>query len=119
VVVVDSFVLLFFFFFLVRIKRKKPNIQHVLQDEEDNVNGGVEKNVNVGVEDNVIVDVDTMPKTSKKNTRRDRPRKIKVAEDVDEVIKELLNNFEIIDGEDEDLFYDVDGVNKEKDEMAN
>ena len=32
--------------------------------------------------------------------------------------KELLSDFEIIDGEDEDLFYDADEVNKEKDEIV-
>jgi hypothetical protein len=43
--------------------------QHVLRDEEDNVNVSVEDNANVGVEDNVSVGVDTMPKTSKKKTQ--------------------------------------------------
>ena len=109
-VVVDSFVL-FFFFPVRRIKRKTPDAQLVLQEEEDNVN--------VGVEDNVIVGVDTMPKTGNKNTRRGRPRKTKVAEDIDEVIKELLSNFEIIDGEDEDLLYNADEVNKEKARTTN
>jgi hypothetical protein len=42
-----------------------------------------------------------------------------VAEDIDEVIKELLSDFEITDGEDEDLFYNFDEANKEKDGTSN
>ena len=71
------------------------------------------------MQDNVSVSVNTMPKTDKENTRRGRPRKTKVAEDIDEAIKELLSDFEISEGGDEDLFYNVDEVNKENDGMAN
>jgi hypothetical protein len=59
------------------------------------------------------------PKLVKKNTRHSRSRKTKVAEDIDEVIKELLSDFEITDGEDEDLFYNFDEANKEKDGTSN
>ena len=37
-----------------------------------------------------------------------------MSQDIDEVIKELLSDVEITDDKDEDLFYDVDEVNKEK-----
>ena len=42
-----------------------------------------------------------------------------MAQDIDEVIKELLSDFELTDDKDEDLFYNVDEVNKENDGMAN
>jgi hypothetical protein len=42
-----------------------------------------------------------------------------VTQDIDKVIKELLSNFEITDGNDEDLIYDVDEVNKENDGISN
>ncbi|XP_059458345.1 uncharacterized protein LOC132187941 [Corylus avellana] len=48
-----------------------------------------------------------------------RPRKTKVVWPIDEVIKELLSDFEATDGEDSDLFYDSDEVKKEKEGAAN
>jgi hypothetical protein len=47
------------------------------------------------------------------------PQKKKVVEDINEVINELLTYFEITDGEDENLFYDANEVNKEKDGTFN
>ncbi|XP_059454997.1 uncharacterized protein LOC132185210 [Corylus avellana] len=93
--------------------------QHVLQDEEDNVNVGVVHNCNVGVEDNAHDRVHTMPETAKNNKRHGRPRKTKVIQDIDEVIKELLSDCEVTNGEDEELYYDADEVNKEKDGTSN
>jgi hypothetical protein len=79
----------------------------------------VEDNVNVDVEGNDHVGVDAMPETSRKHTRHDRPRKTKVVQPIDEVVKELLSDFEITDGGDKDLFYNFDEVRKEKDGTAN
>jgi hypothetical protein len=42
-----------------------------------------------------------------------------VTQDIDEVIKELLSDFEITDDNDEDLIYDADEVNKENDGISN
>jgi hypothetical protein len=42
--------------------------------------------------------------TGRKHTRHGRPWKTKVVQPIDEVVKELLNDFEITDGRDENLF---------------
>jgi hypothetical protein len=64
----------------------------------------VEDNVNVDVKGNDHVGVDAMSETGRKHTRHGRPWKTKVVQPIDEVVKELLNDFEITDGRDENLF---------------
>jgi hypothetical protein len=72
----------------------------------------------VGVEANVNADVNVIPASSKQKVKRGRPRKTTVNVDIDTVIKELLSDIERSDSEPEDLFYDADEVNKEKDGKA-
>jgi hypothetical protein len=53
-----------------------------------------------------------MPETGRGHKGRGRPRKNKDVIGIDEVVKQLLSEFEFTDGEDEDLFYDSDEVRK-------
>jgi hypothetical protein len=55
-----------------------------------------------------------VPETGRGHKRRGRPRKNKDVPGIDEVVKQLLSDFEFTDGEDEDLFYDSDEVRKER-----
>jgi hypothetical protein len=79
----------------------------------------VDDNTRVGVEANVNADANAIPTSSKQKVKRGRPRKITVNVDIDQVVKELLSDIERSDSEPEDLFYDADEVNKEKDGNAN
>ena len=62
--------------------------------------------------DNVCGNV--VPEIGRGHKRRGRPQKNKNFIRIDEVVKQLLSEFEFIDGEDEDLFYDSDEVRKER-----
>jgi hypothetical protein len=55
-----------------------------------------------------------VPETVKGHKRRGRPRKNKDVIGIDEVVKQVLSDFEFTDGEDEDLYYDSDEVQKER-----
>jgi hypothetical protein len=58
-------------------------------------------------------------KLIKKHKRRGRPRLTKVCQLINEVFNELLSDFEVTDGEDENIFYDSYEVRKENDGTAN
>ena len=62
--------------------------------------------------DNVCGNV--VPETGRGHKRRGRPWKNKDFIGIDEVVKQLLSEFEFTDGEDEDIFYDSDEVRKER-----
>ena len=55
-----------------------------------------------------------MPEIGREHKRRSRPRKNKDVPGIDEVVKQLLSDFEFTNGEEEDLFYDFDEVRKER-----
>jgi hypothetical protein len=55
-----------------------------------------------------------VPENGRGHKRRDRSRKNKDVIGIDEVVKQVLSEFEFTDGEDEDLFYDSDEVRKER-----
>jgi hypothetical protein len=59
-----------------------------------------------------------VPETSRGHKRRGRLRKSKNVSGIDEVVKQLLSDFEFTNGEDEDLYYDSDKVRKEREGMA-
>ena len=64
------------------------------------------------------VGVKVVPDNSKGHKRRGRPQKNKDVPRIDEIVKQLLSEFEFPDGEDEDLFYDSDKVRKEREGTA-
>ena len=75
-------------------------------------NPGKGKNINVGEDVNAT-------NTSKRQRRaRSRPRKRKVVQDINQVVKALLNDLELSNSEGEDLWYDDNEVTKEKDGMT-
>jgi hypothetical protein len=51
-----------------------------------------------------------VPETGRGHKRHCRPWKNKDFIGIDEVVKQLLSEFEFTDGEDKDLFYDFDEV---------
>ena len=59
-----------------------------------------------------------MPEIGGGQKKHGRPWKNKEIIGIDEVVKQLLTNFENTNGEDEDLFYDSDEVRKEREGMA-
>ena len=59
-----------------------------------------------------------MPKSGREHKRRRRTWKNKDVPRIDEVVKQLLSNFEFTDGEEEDLFYDSDEVRNEREGTA-
>jgi hypothetical protein len=73
----------------------------------------------VYVEGNDHVSVDAVLEIDKKHKRRGRPRLTKVCQLINEVFNELLSDFEVTDGEDENIFYDSYEVRKENDGTAN
>ena len=73
---------------------------------------------NVGVEANVGADVNAIPTSGKQKGKHGRPRKITVDVDIDQLIKELLNDIERSESEAEDLFYDEEEITRENDGTA-
>jgi hypothetical protein len=57
----------------------------------------------ISIEGNDHDGVDAVPEIDREHKRHGRPRKTKVCEPIDEVVKELLSDFEETDGDDEDL----------------
>jgi hypothetical protein len=79
----------------------------------DNVGGNEVPETEPPGHDNVGGNV--VPETGRGHKRRGRPRKNKDVIGIDEVVKQVLSDFEFTDGEDEDLYYDSDEVRKERD----
>ena len=111
IVGINLFYLFDFFFFLCVIF----SIQRIRKREQD---GQPVEGHPVSAEGNDNVHVDAVPKTSREHKRRGRPRKRKEVSRINKVVKQLLRDFEVTDGQEEDLFYDSDEVRKEREGMA-
>jgi hypothetical protein len=59
-----------------------------------------------------------VPETGRGHKRLGRPRKNKDVIGINEVVKQVLSEFEFTDGEDKDLYYDSDEVRKEREGMS-
>jgi hypothetical protein len=59
-----------------------------------------------------------VPETDREYKQRGRPWKKKEVLGIDKVVKQLLSDFEVTDGEKEDLFYNSDEVRKEREGTA-
>jgi hypothetical protein len=129
------FVCFFFFFGVIflerRTRRRKEDGQPVeghpiFLEGNDNVGVNAMPETEPPGHDNFVVNdvpeteplghdnvgVNAVPKTGRGHKRHGRPRKNKDVMGIDEVVKQLLSDFEYIDGEDEDLFYNSDEVQR-------
>jgi hypothetical protein len=110
IVGINLFCCLIFFFLCVIL-----SIRRTRRREQDGqpVEGHL-----VSTEGNDNVGVDAVPETGREHKRCGRPRKNKDVLGIDEVVKQLLSDFEFTDGKKEDLFYDSDEVQKEREGTA-
>jgi hypothetical protein len=101
----------FFFFFSEQRTRRREEDEQPIEGHPVSAEG----NVNVGI--NVVLE--TKPPGHDNVGTNDVPETEPLGHDnVDEVVKQLLSEFEFTDGEDKDLFYDFDEVRKEREETS-